>query len=631
MWIPDSSWEIILIQRQYNEWKKLIRRMKEGKVIISIGTKAEKLGVEEEEQTGLDSFMDYALLNVFEFGKIKLLQIRNPHGTKVWRGNFCPWDKISWTDELQEQTGFTLVQSEEDYEEKKDGVFFMELGDFNKYFTRGCICWNPDLFPYKQEYHFSWDRVHYMHTIDEIGLFDEDIHVIDSNEVGITEQQKEIAIIQENTKDYVGWFTIRIGLHSTNLRMKDSMRFSLFAYSDQQIEKPIRVDIYHKDENELDAYWTQLPMMEFNSNLTKFDINIIYEGKKLTKKLQICNSVKITQDKQRLLDGEVWREHFGGDKEANAFFCVARLILGTRFDLILIPRDGVNYGEKLEINVLWEKGFRGGIHFEEIDSTLNQQGSNSKNKSPFVMYDDKWLTEGIAWNQHILNKEKVGLQEKAVIKKRFIRLVPFTSLRYYNQIKENKFKFQQIGPEGYDVSFQQVICSQQIMSHELAWTDSISSSGDLMQNESNSKHYYILKPNNITDLHLQFIALQFTKKKQCPQFQFQLVKLGGLQFASKDSIALRIHQITINECWGNEDKELIPEINNNFKEQSYSKRLVDNNGTVGWVLSPARCFRLDEADTFYSLCITTRRFVSEKLTIAAFAWSNSFLQLFRID
>lgn len=100
---------------------------------------------------------------------------------------------------------------------------------------------NPQVFEYKRaggRYVGRMIGSTYMNvysSLFQIGLFDEDIHQTSLNDEGLTEEQKQKARIHEFTKDYVGYFTIAIGIHNLLVRTHGDLNFSLFAYSDQEL------------------------------------------------------------------------------------------------------------------------------------------------------------------------------------------------------------------------------------------------------------------------------------------------------------------------------------------------------------------------------------------------------------
>ena len=87
------------------------------------------------EGSGIVSGHAYTLMGAFEVkdkkGKTcRLVKMRNPWGQKEWTGAWGDSDP-NWTPALRQELG---VKNED------DGVFFMELLDYLKYFDHTCIC-----------------------------------------------------------------------------------------------------------------------------------------------------------------------------------------------------------------------------------------------------------------------------------------------------------------------------------------------------------------------------------------------------------------------------------------------------------------------------------------------------------
>jgi calpain-15 len=82
-----------------------------------------------DEKTGLVANHYYTIVGIQNLtidGKVRhLVQLRNPWGWREWNGNFSDQDKI-WSAEVQKVTGYNANM--------KDGIFFMEYCDFNRYF-----------------------------------------------------------------------------------------------------------------------------------------------------------------------------------------------------------------------------------------------------------------------------------------------------------------------------------------------------------------------------------------------------------------------------------------------------------------------------------------------------------------
>ncbi|KAA6385050.1 MAG: putative cysteine proteinase [Streblomastix strix] len=227
-WIPEYLQNTSIFWKKDYEWKKLVRRVKLGNILASISISKDEQIRYELEMLGLNSHHQYALIDIAEVGGIRLLKIRNPHGTSVWRGRLSGWDMEGWTQELRVATRFIPAESEEEY--KKDGCFWIDVEDAKIYFNSIEVCWNPILLPFRQESHFIWQEQYYMikdeytqeipknkriivgqndiiyesfycnghFALLQIGLFDEDIHQTEPQEPELTGLQQNRAIINDN-------------------------------------------------------------------------------------------------------------------------------------------------------------------------------------------------------------------------------------------------------------------------------------------------------------------------------------------------------------------------------------------------------------------------------------------------
>ena len=62
---------------------------------------------------------------------VRLCKIRNPYGMKEWQGDWGDKSK-KWTPKTRQQVNG---------EDKEDGIFFMCLEDYMKFFSRTTICY----------------------------------------------------------------------------------------------------------------------------------------------------------------------------------------------------------------------------------------------------------------------------------------------------------------------------------------------------------------------------------------------------------------------------------------------------------------------------------------------------------
>lgn len=94
-----------------------------------------KEGTEGIEKVGLIKNHSFSLVSAqeeeYNNEKIKLLKLRNPFGEGEWTGDYSD-NSDKWNDELKNKFGFEGA--------KDDGIFFIEMNDFVKYFQVVTIC-----------------------------------------------------------------------------------------------------------------------------------------------------------------------------------------------------------------------------------------------------------------------------------------------------------------------------------------------------------------------------------------------------------------------------------------------------------------------------------------------------------
>jgi calpain-7 len=130
--------------------------------MITLGTGT--LSHKEEKELGLAGEHDYAVLDLKEVGSQRLLLVKNPWcDGMVWKGRvLIPEEESSaqtWTQDLRE----TLP----DNSTTKPGTFWMSLEAVVQHFESLYLNWNPGLFKYCQDHHFSWT----IPTMKNLGSF----------------------------------------------------------------------------------------------------------------------------------------------------------------------------------------------------------------------------------------------------------------------------------------------------------------------------------------------------------------------------------------------------------------------------------------------------------------------------
>ncbi|TVY78402.1 Calpain-like protease, partial [Lachnellula suecica] len=149
-WIPEQ----VFLQNDDLQpellWQRILNSFGYGDVLVTLGTG--KLSLKEERELGLAGEHDYAVLDMKEVGSQRLLLVKNPWcDGMVWKGKvFIPEDSSagSWTQDLREALP--------DNNTLKPGTFWMNLEAVVQHFESLYLNWNPGLFKYRQDHHFSW-------------------------------------------------------------------------------------------------------------------------------------------------------------------------------------------------------------------------------------------------------------------------------------------------------------------------------------------------------------------------------------------------------------------------------------------------------------------------------------------
>jgi hypothetical protein len=120
-----------------DELWKIILEADQLKYIICTNTQGEVA-----EMTGLVKGHAYTIISAYEYENIRLLKLRNPWGSFEWTGDYSDKSEL-WTDQLRKFVDFTNVD---------DGIFYMKIEDFQKYYPHMFIC------RYKNNYFYEYKK-----------------------------------------------------------------------------------------------------------------------------------------------------------------------------------------------------------------------------------------------------------------------------------------------------------------------------------------------------------------------------------------------------------------------------------------------------------------------------------------
>ena len=122
-----------------------------GDIIITLGTG--KLTSREEELLGLVGEHDYAVIDMKELGSQRLFLVKNPwsEGT-VGQSNTAPiQNDVHCVGAPMTTPGVA------DSEAVRPGMFWLDLSNIVQNFESIYLNWNPGLFSFREDVHFTWD------------------------------------------------------------------------------------------------------------------------------------------------------------------------------------------------------------------------------------------------------------------------------------------------------------------------------------------------------------------------------------------------------------------------------------------------------------------------------------------
>lgn len=141
-----------------NLWRRLHTSFNYGDVLITVGTG--KLTQSEEKGMGLVGEHDYTILDVKECEDQRSFLIKNPwsEGT-IWKGNPTRSNTVARLGKDLEDIDISDAANPSGTREDPlpAGTFWMGLNDVFQSFESIYLNWNPSLFSYREDVHFTWD------------------------------------------------------------------------------------------------------------------------------------------------------------------------------------------------------------------------------------------------------------------------------------------------------------------------------------------------------------------------------------------------------------------------------------------------------------------------------------------
>ncbi|KAF7585807.1 cysteine protease [Aspergillus hancockii] len=141
-WIPEQVFLHNDDVTSEQLWKRLYKTFHHGDVLLTIGTG--ELTEREQRELGLVSEHDYAILDMKESKGRRQLLVKNP-----WAG----------ADTTPGEIGSISGHGELPYNPPSfaPGTFWMDCEKLLQHFENLYLNWNPEIFRYREDVHFTWD------------------------------------------------------------------------------------------------------------------------------------------------------------------------------------------------------------------------------------------------------------------------------------------------------------------------------------------------------------------------------------------------------------------------------------------------------------------------------------------
>ncbi|RAK91706.1 calpain-like protease PalBory [Aspergillus costaricaensis CBS 115574] len=141
-WIPE---QVFLHQDDVTAeqlWRRLFKRFRHGDVLLTIGTG--KLTEREQKELGLASEHDYAILDMREQRDRRQMLVKNP-----WAGDDATTGDIA--------DSFGLGHTSHTPASSLPRTYWMDCESVLQNFENLYLNWNPGIFRYREDIHFTWD------------------------------------------------------------------------------------------------------------------------------------------------------------------------------------------------------------------------------------------------------------------------------------------------------------------------------------------------------------------------------------------------------------------------------------------------------------------------------------------
>lgn len=139
-------------------WVRLKEHFTKGNVMITLGTG--RLSHSEETELGLDTEHAYTVLDLRQSATHRLLLVKNPSSSgNAWKARFPTADTVKIGEERLQPRDFhrSLEDTLPSSDRIAPGTAWIDFDDCVQTFESIYLNWNPSIFRYHQDVHFSWD------------------------------------------------------------------------------------------------------------------------------------------------------------------------------------------------------------------------------------------------------------------------------------------------------------------------------------------------------------------------------------------------------------------------------------------------------------------------------------------
>ncbi|KAL8812491.1 MAG: hypothetical protein Q9200_000986 [Gallowayella weberi] len=159
-WIPEQ----LFLQSEEIErealWQRIFKAFGYGDVLITLGTG--NISDYEERNTGLVSEHDYAVIDLQQKDGKNMFLVKNPWSKGGrWIASAREDPEYTTGDPTERDRNSSAASGENfrngNLKDLKPGAFWMSSNDIFQQFESLYLNWNPGLFSYKEDTHFSWD------------------------------------------------------------------------------------------------------------------------------------------------------------------------------------------------------------------------------------------------------------------------------------------------------------------------------------------------------------------------------------------------------------------------------------------------------------------------------------------